>query len=153
MGHSWISIAGWVILALTCLFAWIKGALPEKLGASWLLALNMSGDAVMAATYPHTPQVTMFSLDLILALGLLLLAIRYTSLWLGAAMILQSIALLGHGIRLGHEGPDTYTWMVINDLITQAMQGCLVAATAMSWWSRRKPKAPPIYYVAETPAL
>ena len=153
MGHSWVSVAGWAILGLTCVFAWVKGATPERLGATWLLLLNLAGDAVIAVTYPHAPQVVMFSLDLLLALGLLALAVRYSSLWLGAAMILQSMALLAHAIRLGQEGVDTYTWMIFNDLITQAMQACLVAATALSWRARRRPAAPMFHFVPDAPSV
>lgn len=152
MGHSWVSIAGWATLGFTCLFAWVKGNTPEKLGAGWLLAFNLAGDVVMAVTYPHTPQVVMFLLDLLYAVGFLVLALRYSSMWLGAAMILQSIALLAHGVRLSDEGVDTYTWMVLNNLITQAMQGCLVAATALSWRARGKAKAPPPFTFVPDPA-
>ncbi len=149
MGHSWISIAGWLFLGLTCVFAWVKGSVAEKLAAGLLLFINVASDSVIALTYPHSPQVVMFSLDLLLATGLLALAFRYSSLWLGAAMILQSIALLSHGVRLSYEGVDTYTWMVLNNLITQAMQGCLVAATILSWRARRRPKPPAFQFVAD----
>ena len=124
---------------LTCLFTWTKGGRAEKIGSAWFLGLSLLGDLIIAVSYPHPSQVTLFSLDLLYAVVLLVLALRYGSLWLGAAMILQSLALVAHGVRLSYEGVDTYTWMVLNNLLAEAMKGCLVGATILSWRAQRKP--------------
>ena len=91
----------------------------------------------------------MFSLDMLLGIGFLAIAFRYSSLWLGGAMILQSLALLVHGARLSYEGVDTYTWMVLNNLISLAMLVCIMTASFLSSRSRRKPKPPTFQFVAD----
>ena len=149
MGHSWISITGWLTLAITCFFAWTKGAKPEKIAAALILALSLASDLVIATSYPHPSELILFSIDFLFAGSLLVLALRYSSLWLGAAMTLQSLALLAHGVRFSYEGVDTYTWMVFNNVIAEAMKGCLVGATILSWRARRKPKAPAFHFVAD----
>ena len=133
MGHSWISIVGWVLLALTCTFAWAKGALPERLGAAWVLSIDVASDIAMAVTFPHTPELVLFAFDMILALGLLALAFRFSSLRLGLAMMLQSFALFAHALVLGDDRLSAYYWMITNDVISQLMLGCLIAATVASW--------------------
>ena len=144
VGHSWISITGWVLLALTCAFAWAKGALPERLGAAWVLGIDLASDLAMAMTFPHTPELVLFAFDLILALGLLALAFRFNSLWLGLAMLLQSVALFAHALVLGEDGLSAYCWMIANDVISQLMLGCIVAATIASWRASAKTPSGPV---------
>ena len=67
-------------------------------------------------------------------------------------MMLQSMALLAHAIRLGREGVDTYHWMVFNNLLSQAMLLCIVLASALSWRGRSRKKASSFHFVADPAA-
>lgn len=142
MAHSWVSMAGWLTLASTVGFAWWKGSAAERWGASWVLTMYVASDLAMAVTYPIVPQIPLFFLDFLLAAGLLVLAIRYSSLWLGAAMLLQSVALLEHGLILGGAGLRPYYWMMLNNAISQLMQLCIIIASVISW--RRRTQKPPL---------
>jgi hypothetical protein len=153
MGHSWISIAALGTLVLTCLFAWFRGAAAERWGATWVLAMYVASDIAIGLTYPHVPQMILFSLDFLLAAGLLILAIRYSSLWLGTAMLLQSIALCAHAFRLAGEGLRALQWMILNNVISELMLVCIVIATAISWRARQKPAAAPAFtFIGDAPA-
>ena len=143
MGHSWISIAGWAVIAFTCVFAWMRGAAAERWGSLWVLVMDLASDAAIAFTYPRPPEMILFSLDFLLATGLLVLAVRYSSLWLGIAMLLQAVALCAHAFRLVGEGLETVSWIVLNNVLSELMLVCIMIATAISWRRRRKPPAPP----------
>ena len=135
---------------LTCAFAWLKGAWPERLGSSWVLAMYLASDLAMAISFPDTPQLMLFSLDFLLALGLLALTVRFSSLWLGLAMLLQSLALLEHALILGGGGLSPIRWSVMNDVISLLMLMCIVAATIISWRGRgKKPPRPAFSYVGD----
>jgi hypothetical protein len=153
MGHSWISIAALGTFLFTCLFALAKGSAAEKLGAAWVLVIDLASDAAIALSYPNPPQIVLFGLDFLLAAGLLALAIRYSSLWLGIAMLLQATALCAHALRLTGDGPNALTWMILNNVISELMLVCIVIATAISWRARHKPPAPPQFIlVNDAPA-
>ena len=138
MGHSWVSQAATVFLILTCAYAWLKGGQPERQGAIILLTANIVGDIILAITFPHEPGLLMLGADFILAAALLGLAILHSSLWLGAAMLLQSVALCMHAFVLGDEGNHAYAFAVANNVISQLMLVCIIVATTLSWQARSR---------------
>ena len=138
MGHSWISQAASVFLVLTCAYAWLKGAPAERQGAIVLLICNLAGDMILALTFPHPPGVLMLGADFVLAAALLGLAILHSSLWLGAAMLLQSVALCIHAFVLGGDGPQPVQFIIANNIISQLMLVCIIVATTLSWLARSR---------------
>ena len=96
----------------------------------------------MAVSFPSVPQYWLFGLDFALATGLLLVALRYTSIWLGTAMLLQSIALCAHAYVLGGEGPTPKQWMILNNVVSNVMVVCIVIATALTWRDRKRATGP-----------
>ena len=136
MGHSWISIFGWAMIGVSLTMSWWKGSWAERYGALLLLFSNVSSDVAMALAFPHTPQMLLFIIDFLLAVGLLALALRFSSLWLGLAMLLQSIALFAHAYVFGGDGLDELHWMIINNVISALMLGCIIVATMASWRAR-----------------
>ena len=79
----------------------------------------------------------MFVIDFALAFCLLFVALRYSSLWLGGAMLLQSVALCLQAFDFAGEGPSSLVHVMANNGISYAMLGCLLAGLAASW--RTKP--------------
>ena len=136
MGHSWVSELGFATFTFALIFALAKGSSSERLGVLWVLAVDLISDAVMAVTFPHAPQLVLFGLDFLLAAGLLALAVRFVSLWMGMAMLLQSIALCAHAYVLDGEGPPPIQWMILNNIISELLLACIIVATAASWRSR-----------------
>jgi hypothetical protein len=149
MGHTWVSMLGWVAIIATCLFAWLKGGPAERHGAVWLLVCEFAGDAVIGLSSPSALGVWMLGVDFALAVGLLILALAHSSIWLGAAMLLQSVALATHALVMGGEGPAPLTIMIINNAVSELMLVCIAAATALSWRARWKASRPQ----ARSPAL
>ena len=89
----WIGLT--LLISITAL-AWFKGGAAERHGAA-LNALGYLGiTAVQFASNGHTPLASMVWADLLIAVGFLWLSVRYNSLWLGVAMMLQGAEFAIH---------------------------------------------------------
>ena len=140
MGSVSVWATGIVILVGVCGFAFWKGGTAERIGATLILAANLMADLIWLPSYPVYPTLPEFGVDFSLAMALLLVAFRYSSLWLGGAMLLQSIALFSHAFTLGGDGPSAISQVWINDIVSNAMLLCIVVATVVTW--RRKMQKP-----------
>jgi hypothetical protein len=88
----------------------------------------------------------MFACDLALAVGLLVLAIRYSSMWLGAAMLLQSLGLGLHGLELVGDGVSRLGYRMAVGAMSDLMLLCVIGGTLASarrQWAERKGKTAP----------
>ena len=138
MPHQWWSYLEWVVLALVSLLSVSKGAAAERSGAVLILGTNVAGDVALIIAAPHVPQICLFSLDFLLALGLLAIAFRFSSLWLGAAMLLQSLILFTHALALDDGEISSFAFIVTNNVVSWLMYACLLGATLMSWRTRTR---------------
>ena len=125
-------IAQPAFLILTVAFAFYKGQASDKLGAALILSVYVLADILLAASFPHFPTLLMMSLDFGLAVGLLAVALKYSSIWLGIAMLLQSIALASHAFRLEGIGLMVRQEVILNNAISNLMLGCILAGTVAS---------------------
>src|SRR4051812_32740570 len=74
-----------------CVFAIVKGGPGERYGAA-IYGLSLVAEAGYEfISGQAAPAIPMLAVDLTIAVGFLVLAIRYNNLWMGAAMILQGI--------------------------------------------------------------
>ena len=94
-------VGGDVIVVIgSCLFALIKGSGAERWGAALFVAANLGTLAFEMITGQNTPVTAEMFLDTAVAIGFLVLAIRYNNLWLGAAMMVKGVQLGVHATRL-----------------------------------------------------
>jgi len=83
-------------------------------------------------------MLAIFVGDFVLAIGLLIIAVRYSSLWLGCAMLLQSIDLCSQGLAFSGDGLGVQSQLWLNNGVSMAMMACIVAGSASSWRRRLK---------------
>lgn len=138
MPHQWQSYLEWAVLLCVCTLSIFRGAPAERSGALLILTINLASDIAFAISAPHIPQFALFYLDFFLAVGLLIIAFRFSSLWLGAAMLLQSIILFTHALALGDDGLSSYGFVVVNNVVSNLMYTCLLGATLTSWRTRHQ---------------
>ena len=136
MPHQLSSYLEWVALISVSIISAIRGSIAERTGAALILAVNLASDVAFVITAPHVPQVLLFCLDLLLAIGLLAIAFWFSSLWLGAAMLLQSIILFAHALAFADGEITSFGFVIMNNLISWLMYACLLGATLMSWRAR-----------------
>ena len=136
MPHHWYTYAQWITLILVTLLSVNKGSAGERCGAALILLTNLAGFGAFAIKAQAPPQMLLFWLDFTLASGLLLIAFRYSSLWLGAAMLLQSVILFAHAMALDDGEISSFSFVLMNNLVSWLMYACLLGATLMSWRTR-----------------
>lgn len=133
MYTSLTPIVGWLVLLGTCLFAWIKGAAPERFGAALLLAGTIAALLIQLTLPVHARVTPTLIGEGVLALGFLILAIRYAILWLGAAMILQGAQFSLHAFYLVMERERDFLFAVVTNLVTLAIILCILIGTTIAW--------------------
>ena len=150
MLHSLYSQISIVALVLICGLAVWKGAVAERAGAGLILA-TWAVTLVISSSAPrhHFPASGFLISDAILATGLLILALRYSSWWLGAAMLLQAAGLGLQAIYFTSERSDigladnellaAKRLLVLGkNLASVAMLMVLLAATFATMLKRRR---------------
>ena len=100
-GHPLTHYILWIVGGATfaiCLLAWMRGGAAERYGAA-MVALSWTLVIVFQSLFANwgpslwVVSVPMLVCDFLLSFGLLVLALRYASLWVGAAMLAQSAQL------------------------------------------------------------
>ena len=130
-------ILGMVVLAL-----W-KGGPAERFGASFIIGVVIVGRLVGLLIPEQTLPVLRLIEDGLTAVGLLAIALRYASLWLGGAMLVYAVLFTLHAIYfVMSKAPDTL-FININNIAFLSVSLCLAIGTAVSWRGRMRARADP----------
>lgn len=130
-----------LLLCLAVLvFAWLKGENPERAGSSLMVGVTIAITIFQALTASRFGPLPILIADGIVATGFLLLAVRYASLWLAAAMVLQGAVFLLHASVLMEIVPEShfYYYYAIMNLATFLVIVSIAAGTAAAWRRRRR---------------
>lgn len=123
-------------------FALWKGGPPERWGAIVILGFVIAERLCRLVTPPDFHSVLGLVGDAATALGLLVLATRFASLWLGGAMLFYASTFILHSFYLVTGRPDTdpfHYWM--NNVNFAGIHICLVAGTIIGWRRRARSRA------------
>ena len=115
----------------------VFGGRAERAGTLCILIANIAAEIAIVLQRPAYPSHTIFAIDLGLAVALLIIAIRYSSLWLGAAMLLQSVALYSHSIVMSGSELSQSVYVDLNTYLTLAMMLCILIATSLKIRARQ----------------
>ena len=141
MVHSFISQFALCVLILTSAFAFFKAGVAERLGAILVCTSWLGGDAVSFflkdLLSQQSLETTLLVMDGALALGFLALALRFTKMWLGTAMLMQSGELALHGAAMADWGLSFKTYLIFNNLLSFGLILLLICATVIEWLHRR----------------
>jgi hypothetical protein len=141
MFQSVESQLSFVALFVCCGLAIWKGGAPERGGALMILVTWLGATLIQAVAKAYILPILFLVSDAVLAAGLLLLAIRYSSLWMGAAMLLQAIGLSLHAAYFAAEKADLSRhtlWLYIagKNVASFAMLLVILAAGIVAWRKR-----------------
>ncbi|HXA37799.1 MAG TPA: hypothetical protein VNW53_02265 [Phenylobacterium sp.] len=128
-----------LLLVGTCLFAIWKGGPAERMGASVILAMVIL-ERLLQVVLPKPWWIVMgLTFDALTAIGLLVVTVRYGSLWLGGAMLLYAAQFTLHSFYLVTGRPDTdLLHMALTDFNFGAILVCLVVGTGLAWRGRQR---------------
>ena len=122
-------------VAVTVLAIWL-GGLPEKIGATLNLVCAVAAEVAHLVWGSQDAGLALLSVDFILAMGFLGLAVRYASVWLGAAMLFQAIQFSLHAFYMVAERPHDLLYYRVNNIDTIGISLALVIGTIMAWRRR-----------------
>lgn len=129
-------------MLLLCLaaviFAWMKGGPPERSGSLLMVSLTIGITLFQFLSKSRFGPLPILIGDGIVATGFLLLAVRYASLWLAVAMILQGAVFTLHAAVLMGVVPesDFYYYYATMNLATFLVIVSIVVGTAVAWRRR-----------------
>lgn len=127
----------WLLLAAACLGAWRWGGRAERSCAMLVLATFVV--VVLASLLYNGKFIQGFHLavDGALALGLLALALRHATRWLGVAVLLQGVQFSLHAYYIVAGRRFDGLYVLVNNLVSLGVLISLLAGVAMSWRKRR----------------
>lgn len=136
----WIGLA--LLVSITAL-AWFKGGAAERYGAILNASGYLSITALQFASNGHMPLAPMVWADLLIATGFLWLSVRYNSLWLGVAMMLQGAEFAIHTQYLTSLGEQPIVFGIRlyalgENLISLAVLLTLLGATLTTMRKRQR---------------
>jgi MFS family permease len=136
------TLLGLASLAATGAFAWWKGGPPERLGTLMLAVTWIGADVARGVGGQMVPTNTLLISDLLTSAGFLYIAIRYSSLWLGAAMIFRAIGFALHAAQLSdQDAPRWHGWIIyllVNNILSYLVLLALVGGTIATLRRRRR---------------
>ena len=130
---------GWLVTLAILVLAWSKGGPPERFGATLKVITSAAALAAHHLLRQDSISVALLTVDGLLAIGFLALTIRYASLWLGAAMLLQAGQFSLHAWYLVSGLERDRLYAVANNLVTIGILACILVGTLIAW--RRRSKA------------
>lgn len=131
----------WILMIATVLLAWVRGGPAERAGSTMMLIGSVAVVIIHFLAPPEPQALALLIGEAALAVGFLLVAMRYLSPWLGLAMLLQAIQFSLHAYYLIGEKPHDYLYRAINNFNTFAILLIILAATVISAFRRGGSKA------------
>lgn len=111
---------------LVCALAWAKGSAAERWGAGIVLAGSIAA-ALIQILLPAKPEaIALLFSEGLYSLAFLMLALRYTSPWLGAAMLLQALQFGLHAFYIVAERRHDLTYGLVNNLNSIGVLLCIL---------------------------
>jgi len=129
---------GWLFTLVVAGLAWWRGGHPERLGASLMVIAGVAVPIAHHLLPTSKASVALLMIDAAMAAGFLGLAIRYASLWLGAAMLLQAMQFSLHAFYIVIEKAHDRLYSIINNLDTIGVILCVLVGTLIAWRRRNR---------------
>jgi len=123
----WILL--WILVIGICGFALWRGGTPERIGAALVLLVALAGAAVNLVPDGPVRQVGHLAADGVLAAGFLAVAVRFASLWLGAAMLFQAVQFSLHAYYFVLQRPHDSLYSTVNNVNLLGVLTCLLVGT------------------------
>lgn len=124
---AWVLM--WGLMLGACISAIWKGGAPERDGAILILSVSVLSPFADSLIPADARLVGRLVSDGLVALGFLVISIRYASLWLGGALIAQAVQFSLQAFYFVTERDHDAPYAVVNNLNTVAVLAFLVAGT------------------------
>ena len=119
-------LIGWFLLVATCFTAWRWGGKAERHGTILVLVITVGFAVAGALPNKDLVRALYLALDGVLALGLLLLALKHATTWLGVAVLSQGVQFSLHAYYLVADKRYDRFYAMVNNLVTLTVLCCLL---------------------------
>jgi hypothetical protein len=131
----------WLAVLATFVFAVWKGGVAERYAATLVVVGALYAFGVGRLLGSDMRTLALLLGEFLLAMGFLVLAVRYASLWLGGAMLLQAVQFSLHAwYMLGERRTDMFH-VIVNNADTVGILLCIVLGTITAWRRRDASRA------------
>ena len=135
-------IVNLVLLGILALAFW-KGGQAERYGAGLYGLCWMAVELLFIPFDPHSAVYLygVYIADFIVAVGFLVIALRFSNLWVAIAMIAQGFSAAAHAYRLDDSETMIFyqgipVWRVVINLTSFVVMGALLFGALSSWAAR-----------------
>ena len=132
-------LLGWSATFLVCGLAWVKGSAAERWGSLIVLAGSVVALIIQMILPPRPEAIALLLSEGLYSLAFLMLALRYTSPWLGGAMLLQATQFGLHAYYIVAERKHDLTYGIVNNLNSAGVLVCILFGIFAS--GRRRARA------------
>jgi hypothetical protein len=127
----------WALTLASCAFALWKGGPAERLGAGLIFTFAILWELTFFLSAEARSMAQLVG-DGLTAVGLLAIALRYASLWLGGALMFQAAQFSLHSFYFVTHRPSDTLYIVVNNTNFFAILGCLTFGSLVAWRERNK---------------
>ncbi len=127
----------WGAMLGSCVLAFWKGGPAERWGAGLILIFALLWEVTRFLSDEWKPIAQLVG-DGLTAVGLLAIAVRYASLWLGGALLFQAAQFSLHPFYFVTHRPQDSLHIIINNTNLFAILACLIIGSLMTWRERKK---------------
>jgi len=113
-----VILIGWLLILSVCFSAWRWGEEAERLGGMLVLAVAVSFALADLLPSRELTRGAYLLLDGVLALGLLVMALRFARAWVGVALLLQAVQFSLHASYLVVGKPYDNVYAMVNNLVS-----------------------------------
>lgn len=124
------------LIFAVCALAIVKGGPAERFGGMIVAATTVAVELVHCSAPSHAQSGLLLAADGLVAGGFLMLALRYASLWLGGAMLLQAVQFSLHAYYLISQERRNDTYALINNIDSVGVLLCILVGTLIAWRQR-----------------
>lgn len=132
-----VALIGWLLILAACLVAWRFGGKAERQASMLVLATSFLTSFPRLIADHDLQRLAFLGLDGAVALGLLLLALRYARVWLGVAVLLQGVQFSLHAYYLVASKPYDNIYALVNNLVSLGVLCSLATGSVLAWRARR----------------
>lgn len=138
MHLDFLLIFGWTLILGVSLLAWRLGGRVERQVALLVVVMSLAITLIGLIPDKAIQKPSYFLVDGLFGAGLMVMAMRYTTAWLGVAVLLQAAQFSLHAYYLvGGKMYDTF-YAMVNNLVSLGVLVCLTAGCLLAWRKRRR---------------
>ncbi|MDP1872758.1 hypothetical protein [Phenylobacterium sp.] len=135
----WILL--WALLLVVSAYAYLRGGRPERSGAIVVFVVTLASAIGDFAMPDNAFLIARLIAEGVAAVGFLLIAIRYGSVWIGGVMLLQAAQFSLHAIYFVTARSHDTPYVIVNNLNFLGILACLTAGTLAASRRRRRAEA------------